>query len=187
MSELREPLPAQPVLSVMSAEWPAFWPGLRGELEERLGTVDFESEPLLFDHTAFYEPEFGAPIHRRLLAFGPLVGQEELVGLKLWADALERRLARTDGRRRVNLDPGLLTMERVVLATGKNFTHRIYLGQGVFADLTLIYKRGKGWQALPWTFADYASEPLRGWLERIRERYWEKLQSLGAQGAGERA
>jgi len=75
-----------------------------------------------------------------------------------------------DGRRRVNIDPGYLLLERLVLASGKNFSHRIYLDNGIYADLTLIYQHG-GFQKLPWTYPDYADQPMLAFLQQVRRKY----------------
>jgi hypothetical protein len=75
------------------------------------------------------------------------------------------------------LDPGLLTAERLVLATGKESGHRIYLGQGIWGDLTLIYRHGS-WQTLDWTFPDYADRPLQSWLTELRSYYKQRLKRL---------
>jgi len=177
MSRPRIPLPAQPVLSIISARWDAFWPGLRDRLTGMFGPIEFESEPMSFDHTEYYNPEFGTPITRRFLAFERLVAFEELPEIKLETNRIEEALARRDGRRICNLDPGMLSLERLVLATCKNLPQRIYLGRGVFADLTLIYHR-KGWRRLFWTFPDYASDEMKNLLTELRRRYHQKLKQL---------
>lgn len=173
MSTFKEPLPALLVLSLFSARWDAFWPELRADLEAFLGPLESVGDPLPFTATTYYQAEFGAPLERRLLGFAQVVAQDRLRKIKLWAHDLERRHAR-DGKRLFNLDPGLLTQERFVLATGKNFTHRIYLGQGVFADLTLIFQAGN-WRCLPWTFRDYADQALQAQLTALRHGYRVKL------------
>jgi hypothetical protein len=159
VSTPREPSPGKLVLSVLAAEawWPDGWEPLRARLAESFGPVDYESEPLPFDHTGYYEEELGAPLFRRLLGFARLAPLDGLKDVKLATNVLERSLSRPDESRRVNLDPGLLTLERLVLASGKNFTHRVYLGSGIWADLTLIYNKRQGWVDLPWTFPDYAT------------------------------
>ncbi len=170
MSLPRLPRPALLYLSVLSARWERVWEPLLTELTALFGPVVHEAGPLPFDVTSYYDAELGRPITRRVLAFRNLVPHEALAGIKLRTNALEQRLARPDGRRLVNLDPGLLTLERLVLATGKNYTHRIYLGQGIWGDLTLIYQ-GKAWQTLPWSFPDYAGAALQGQLTLLRELY----------------
>lgn len=177
MSVPRPPLPAKLVCSVLSARFDTLWPTVLTALEERFGPADSISDELPFDFTAYYDRELGAPITRRFLSFARLVPQDDLVAAKLATNALETRLAAPDGRRLVNCDPGLLTQERLVLATGKNFTHRIYLGQGLYADLTLVFQAGS-WQTLPWTFPDYAVAPLRDILTAIRDRYRQDLREI---------
>jgi hypothetical protein len=167
--------PAQLFLSILSARLEEHWEMLVRELSKRFGPLDYLSDPIPFAETRYYDGELGTPIHRRVVSFDSLVEQERLPEIKLWTNDLESRWA-DGGRRRFNLDPGLLTHERLVLATGKNFTHRIYLGSGIWADLTLIYTRG-GWQNLPWTFPDYASTTLQGHLTNIRTLFSEKMES----------
>ncbi len=179
MSTPREPAPGKPVLSVLAAPdwWAERWPECRAELTRLLGPVDYESVPLAFDHTTYYIAEIGAPLSRRLLGFAHLLPLDGLVDLKLATNALERVEARADGSRRVNLDPGIVTMERLLLASGKNFTHRVYLGRGVWADLTLIYSKGRGWVDLPWTFPDYAQADMKGRLTELRALYKTAIEA----------
>ncbi len=176
MSRLQEPQSAQLLISILSSSWTQFWPGLLQQLEGELGRADFVSAALDFTETSYYDQELGTPITRKILAFEPLLPQQELVRCKLYCQELERAGSRLDGRRLFNLDPGILCLERLVLATGKNFTHRIYLDQGVFADLTLIYTKG-GWQALPWTYPDYAGNLVQDILSWLRDRYKQKLKA----------
>jgi hypothetical protein len=175
MSLPRTPLPAKLVCSVLSADLAGLYPTVLTALEGLFGPVDFATEALPFPFTTYYDRELGTPITRRFLSFARLMPQDGLAPAKLATNALEARLAEADGRRRVNCDPGLLTQERLVLATGKNFTHRVYLGQGIFADLTLVFQAGT-WQILPWTFPDYASPAMRDILTAIRDRYRQDLR-----------
>lgn len=177
MSTPRPPLPAMVVLSVLCPDPEGWGPGLEEELTLRLGPLAHDSGPLPFDQTAYYHREMGGPLFRRLLGFARLAPQEALADIKRYANALEDRLRRPDGARTHNLDPGLLTQERLVLATGKNYAHRVHLGRGIFADLTLVY-RGGSWHSLAWTFPDYASAAMREHLDLMRQRYREILFSL---------
>jgi len=175
VSHPHAPLPAKFLCSVLSAELDTLFPELLAVLEQQFGPVEIAYPAMPFSHTQYYDKELGTPLVRRVLAFATLVPQEILRPAKQATNALELRLTRPDGRRRVNLDPGLLTMERLVLATGKNFTHRIYLGDGIFGDLTLVFQAGS-WQTLPWTFPDYASPALLQLLTDIRRRYRRDLR-----------
>lgn len=144
-------------------------------LEALLGPADVTSAPLAFSFTRYYEPEMGAPLWRLAVSFAGLTSPERLVEIKHFTASLEQRLAHPDGRRRVNLDPGMLTVENLVLATGKKSPHRVYLGRGVYADLTLIYRDGH-FAALPWTYPDYAGAELQGWLHQMRARLLAQLR-----------
>ena len=173
MSIPKIPDPGLLFLSVLSARMDALWPELLAALEDRFGPADAVSEPFPFDQTDYYNEELGAPILRRVLAFRDLRPLDELAGIKRFTNGLEDRFA-SGGRRAVNLDPGFVTAERLVLATGKNFSHRIYLGDGIWADLTLIWQKG-GWVHFPWTFPDYAGDEMKSRLTKLRQSYKTKL------------
>lgn len=144
------------------------------DLQDRLGLIDMISAWLRFDFTTYYEKEMGAPLSRRLLVFKSLIAQTELSAIKHMTNAVEQKYQR-QGQRRVNIDPGYLLPERFVLATGKNFTHRIYIGQGIYADLTLIYQKG-AFRTLPWTYPDYADRRLIDFLTLVRNKYMLDLK-----------
>jgi len=173
----KTPDPALLVLSILGAEWDRFWPQLKDDLEDLFGPVEYATAPLAFAYTTYYDRELGTPIARRILGFERLADHESLADVKLATNALETRYARADGSRTCNLDPGFLTQERLVLATGKNFTHRVYLKKGVFADLTLIYQ-ADAWVSLPWTFRDYAAKETQEHLYALRSLYRRKLDNL---------
>lgn len=168
------PLPGRAFLSVLSARWNMFWPELRPRVEELLGCVDYASDEIPFTQTSYYDRELGAPITRRILSFSRPLPLDALARIKLRTNVLEEQWA-TDGRRLFNLDPGYVTQERLVLATGKNFSHRVYLSDGIWADLTLIFHKGD-WFDLPWTFPDYATAEIKEHLTRIRDLYKRDLQ-----------
>jgi hypothetical protein len=144
------------------------------DLHDGLGAIDMVSAWLNFDFTTYYEKEMGAPLSRRLVVFKTLVEQTELAAIKRMTNAVEQKFQR-QGQRRVNIDPGYLLPERFVLATGKNFTHRIYIGQGIYADLTLIYQKG-AFRTLPWTYPDYADKRLVDFLTLVRKKYMLDLK-----------
>lgn len=132
------------------------------------GPLDLVSAWLPFEFTDYYAREMGAPLHRRLLAYKRTVGQDKLPDIKHITNRIEKR-ATDKGRRKVNIDPGILLPERFVLATGKNFTHRVYLGRGIYADLTLIYRNGT-FHTLPWTYPDYADARHQAFLLQARRK-----------------
>lgn len=175
MSRLAEPTPAKLVVGVIFAQQPVFEAAL-GRLVDCLGEVDVLGARLAFDQTDYYAPEMGPGLWRRLATFRDLIDPGTLGPIKRRTAMIEAEFA-TRGRRQVNLDPGYVTLERLVLATGKNFVHRIYLGQGVYADLTLIFERGR-FRPLPWTYPDYAGEELRSQMEMIRRKLKYQLAEI---------
>ena len=178
MSLPGDPGPALAVLSVLSARMAGLWPDILARAADLFGPPCHVSPELPFAFTTYYDAELGTPIVRRMLGFSRLVPQDALAGMKLATNALEKDFTRPDGRRRVNLDPGLLTQERLVLGTGKNFGHRIYLGRGIFADLTLVFRKGS-WHILPWTFPDYRSPALLAELTTLRGLFRQLLDASG--------
>ena len=143
-------------------------------LHAEFGPLDMISPWLPFDHTDYYKPEMGTPLVRRMGVFKNLVEQADLADVKLRTNQIEDRF-RQDGRRQVNIDPGYLLAERFVLATGKNYSHRIFIGKGIYADLTLIFRKG-GYQPLEWTYPDYREDRLRGYLNTTRRKYLDDLK-----------
>jgi hypothetical protein len=174
MSIPRPPNPAKLVIGLITKEKTLFEP-ISLELANDYGPVDMVSGWMPFDYTDYYESEMGTPLCRRMMTFEPLIHQEDLRGIKLATNRIEQAFVH-DGRRRVNIDPGYLLHERFVLASGKNFSHRIYIGSGIYADLTLIYQRG-GFASLPWTYPDYADQPVLELLARIRNKYTLDLKA----------
>jgi hypothetical protein len=168
MSLPHAPKPAKLVIGLIMKDRALFEP-LGVELAAGFGSVDMVSSWMSFDYTSYYEPEMGTPLFRRVLTFKKLINQDELPQIKLATNRLEQSVVQS-GRRRANIDPGYLLYERFVLASGKNFCHRIYIGSSIYADLTLIYQRG-GYQKLPWTYPDYADEPMLEFLTRVRRKY----------------
>ena len=176
MSRLQKPSPVKLVIGVFTADRSLIH-AVADQLAHRFGRPDMVSPWLAFDETDYYTREMGGPLARRLFAFDRLVDPVDLVEIKVAANALEALFSR-DGRRRVNIDPGYLARSRFVLATGKDHTHRIYLSRGIYADLTLIYTAG-AFQRLPWTYPDYGSGPLQGYLKKIRNKYLSDLKFCG--------
>lgn len=141
-------------------------------LQKEFGEMDLTEFDLPFHYTQYYLKEMGENLKRCFVSFKDLIFREKLVSIKLFTNKIENNLAKEDGRRTLNVDPGYLNDAQLILATGKNFSHRIYLGKGIFGDLTLIFK-GNKFHALPWTYADYQDEPLRNFLIKIRKDYLE--------------
>jgi hypothetical protein len=175
MSEPRASQPVKPLVSLIMARADLSGPVLR-RLSDYLGPPDLISPWRPFTTTEYYDREMGPHLGRRLVAFLHLADPGHLARWKRFTNGVEAAFS-LGGRRLVNLDPGYVAAERVVLATGKNYTHRLYLEQGIYGDLTLIYSQG-GFQALPWSYPDYAKGEIPAWLAFIRRKYLWQLQSL---------
>jgi hypothetical protein len=139
------------------------------ELAASFGPPDFRSDPIPFTFTDYYEEELGAGITRLFVSFWDLVDPDSLAGIKLATNEMEDRTG-DGGKRRVNLDPGLLCLSRFVLATTKESSHRIPLRSGIYAELTLLYEKGT-FRPVEWTYPDYGSGPYIAILNGIRDLY----------------
>lgn len=139
------------------------------------GPVTLRSAVIPFDFTDYYTPELGPGLQRCWIAQGR-VAPWRLAEFKLAAGRIEQRLG-VAGRRRVNIDPGVLTLHSLVLASTKNFAHRIALAEGVYAELTLIW-RNRDFRPLEWTYPDYRSETCLEFLRGCRAA----LTGRGGQG-----
>jgi hypothetical protein len=173
MSIPQDPKPAKLFVSVIA--------GSRGHIAKVLskltgsyGILDFVSPLLAFDYTDYYYAEMGQPLVRRFASFEGLIPQDDLAQIKVQTNLLENEQS-AGGKRRVNIDPGYLLAERLVLASGKNYAHRIYLSGGIYADLTLIY-RDQEYRPLAWTYPDYAELKVRNWLRALRQKYLLQLR-----------
>lgn len=167
MSRPREPQPAKLIVGLLFRDFDIRERALIA-LEEQFGPLDWISEAKSFVYTSYYESEMGPGIYRQTASFNRLVPPTDLVDIKLATNRLEDDFSR-DGGRQINIDPGLLSEERVILATGKNYTHRIHLRGGIYADLTLIYQAGS-YQVLPWTYPDYRDPLLLHFFNALRRK-----------------
>lgn len=174
MSTPSSPRPVKLIVSLLAADKQLI-ADAAGELALAYGTIDFMSRCIPFTMTDYYREEMGENLVRRFITFGDLIRPESLPGVKKLTDLLEGRFLSATGGRTINLDPGYIALEHLLLATNKKYTHRPYLGNGVYADLTLIY-RDKSFRPLEWTYPDYASAEIIELLNRLRERYRLQLQ-----------
>lgn len=152
------------------------------ELAGRYGDVDFESELFPFNYTDYYGQEMGKVLWRKFISFKSLINPEKIIPVKLFTNELEKKFSIPGSLpRRVNIDPGYLTLPKLVLVTTKNFAHRIYLGRGIFAEVTLRYCKGKGFQPWAWTYPDYRSREYLNMFNLLRGIYQEQLGRMNNQ------
>jgi hypothetical protein len=151
---------------------------VREVLEGHIAPIRDVGSVYLFDYSAYYEREMGAGLVKQLVCFEGSVDPAVLAQVKGRTMELERELGREEGgavRRRANIDPGLVTIESLVLASTKYSGHRICIGPGLYAETTLLFQKGQ-YRPLEWTYQDYRTEAaqafllaIRAWLLRLRD------------------
>ncbi len=151
------------------------------DLEAFWGALDWLSAPISFDFTDYYTPEMGAPLFRQFLSFARLMDPGDLASVKIRTNKIEEKYGQpieSGIKRHINLDAGYLTLSSFVLASTKDFAHRIYIGQNIYAEIELLY-RHKRFETVPWTYRDYQTEPYQAALEHIRSLYKLQLSQNG--------
>ena len=140
------------------------------KLKQRFGRVDFESAQLDFDYTEYYAAEMGLKLKRRFVSFARLVPISDLYRIKLYTNRMEKRLVAPSGGRQINIDPGYIDLAKLVLATTKDYAHRIFLRKGIFAEITLSFK-GDSFCPNEWTYPDYRTKEYIDIFNQIRKLY----------------
>ena len=152
---------------------------IRYELIKHFGRIELESPVQSFNHTKYYIREMGPDLTRCFLSFTDPVSPDNLARIKVLTNHLEIQMGRiSDERiiRMVNIDPGILSLSNVILATTKNRAHRIYLSQGIYAEITLIYSKTRGWLPLEWTYPDYRIPGTIEFFSAARENYYLQVR-----------
>lgn len=147
------------------------------DLENILGRIDMESDVIPFTFTEYYSAEMGEKLLRKFVCFTDLIDPSRISGIKLETNRLEEKYSELKDehlQRRVNLDPGYLCASRLVLATTKDFSHRIYLAQGIYGEVTLNFRKD-GMSYHPWTYPDFKSDAYRAFFMMVRGKYMEQM------------
>ena len=139
---------------------------VRASLEAEFGRLDYVSPSIPFTFTDYYNEEMGTPIERFFISFERLITPDMLSAAKVFTNNLENRMS-CDGKRKINLDPGTMSIGNIVLATTKNRAHRIAIGNNLYAEVTLMYHH-KGYESFSWTYADYKSRGVQDILLEMR-------------------
>jgi hypothetical protein len=175
MKKFDTPLPVKLVCALLYKEETWCKQALT-DLQTEFGEVDLESTPMEFRFTDYYFKEMGQPLLRYFVSFSRLIDPADLAVIKVWTNSLEQKYSqRAGGIRVLNIDPGYLTLTAFILATSKNYAHRIYLGKGVFAQQELLFEKRKI-QTLDWTYPDYRSYEYQEILRKIRGIYAAQIK-----------
>lgn len=179
MGKIKYPPPAKLIMGILEGK-ESFFSEIETRVIDCFGPIDLESAVFPFDFTDYYEAEMGQELFRKFISFHKLIPQESLPDVKLFTNSLEGELSiiiRGKPCRRLNLDPGYLTDDKVVLATTKNRSHRIYMGQGIYADPHLRYYKGV-YQPFEWTYPNYRTGEALDFFLRSRKLYLDKILVL---------
>ncbi|MHC4712536.1 MAG: DUF4416 family protein [Planctomycetota bacterium] len=152
---------------------------VRAALEAAWGTIELESDIWPFDYTDYYAREMGEELLRRFYAFRDLRPIDGLHRLKLESNEIELALSADSAAgvaRPVNIDPGYISLGKLVLFSTKNYSHRIYIGDGIFAEITLEWRKG-AFVHKDWTYPDYRTAEYNEFFTRARSACQRALRS----------
>jgi hypothetical protein len=152
--------------------------GAREILQDALGPIIIESEPFQFTESEYYAEEMGAPLLRAFIAYDNYIAMDRIAEIKRSTNRIEAEVFSSGGRRKVNIDPGYLTSAKVVLATTKDYGHRIYLADGIYAEVTLRYSaREKTFLPWQWTYRDYQRDESLRFFRGLRDIYKRRIKT----------
>ena len=174
MGKITPPTPVKLFVGMLAQDVSLFTQ-LKEILRDIYGPVDLEGPVRPWERTKYYEKEMGPGLKRQFIFFEKLIHPGTIADIKLKTDELEKLHLGKNSGRMINLDPGYLDAAKLVLATTKDFSHRIYLDKGIYAEVTLIYSGG-AYQTLPYTFPDYRSMEYMDLFKQARELYRQKTR-----------
>ncbi len=179
MAKTHTPLPVKLFVGILTS-LPETVPQAEEQLARLYGNVDSRSGPALFDLTHYYDQDMGSPIYRYFFSFAKLIDPSDIAAIKLQTNGLESAFASqySAPRRPINLDPGYLEQSKIVLASTKNYFHRILIAGGIYAEVTLHFEKGQ-WRSFPWTFPDYRTQQYQQFFSSLRSLYRTQLRELG--------
>lgn len=155
---------------------------VRDELERSLGTLapDLESPVFPFPDTRTYSRTMGTDLRRKFFFLAEPFPQDGLASIKHHTLEIERTACDLEDwpvTRPINIDPGLLNDCRIILASTKDYSHRIYRGKGIWEEVTLVFEKGE-FRPLPWTYPDFRQTTYHEFFRGARNRHLEYLRTL---------
>ena len=178
MWQLKNPNPVKLIIGILAADRQCLCAAAEA-IEDRIDRIDLVSDVWPFSQTDYYKDQTGSNILRQFVSIERLIDPGRLSKIKYKTNNLEQKLAARAGLplpRPVNLDPGIIEPSKLVLASTQNYSHRIYIGKKIFAEVTLIFDKGK-WTVLPYTYPDYRQDCYMDFLSKVRSRLLEQLKS----------
>ena len=178
MWELKEPTPVKLIVGILAANEDCLRAAIEA-LTQEFGQLDFVSDVWPFTQTDYYKNETGENILKQFVSIEKPIDPGKLSKIKHKTNKLEQKLAdklNSGLSRPVNLDPGIIEPSKLILATTKNYSHRIYIGEKMYAEVTLIFDKGC-WHPLPYTYPDYKQQCYFDFFDKVRTRLVEQLKS----------
>ena len=180
MGDIHQPKPVLLILAAFSCD-PAAMDWARATAVDAWGPVALSSDAFDFTETDYYQATMGAKLKKQFLAFERLGDPGDLPRIKRQTNEWEAVYAKMESqgrggkggseqdiRRPLNLDPGYITEAKVVLASTKDHAHRIYLADGIYAEVTLHFQNRK-WRHRDWTFPDYRRDDYHAFFTECRD------------------
>lgn len=138
-------------------------------LIQKFGPIQLNGPTVLFNFTEYYAEEMGQDLKKTYISFAQTIKREQLSEIKVFTNKIEETFSK-ENKRRINIDPGYVTEQQFVLASAKEHPHRIYLSNGIYAQLILVYTK-QGWTAVEKTFADYQQKEVQEFLVTVRNSH----------------
>ena len=175
------PKPAKLIISMFTSD-KCLFDLYKEVLIKKFGEVDTESNDQHFNFTDYYEEEFGKNLMQKLFSFSTLIRQDELAEIKIITNGIENNFKNeniknniTHPKRKINLDPGYITLDKYILASTKDGPSRIYLNQGIYAEITLRFIN-KSFVSCEYTYPNYKTNEYINYLNSVRKKYKLKLR-----------
>jgi len=179
MGETKPPVPVKLITGILSSVIELF-PEAEKVLQNKFGPIDQKTNLIPFAFTTYYNESMGTPIKRQFLSFQKLINPASIARIKIWTNQMEKRFAKKVGQsniaRPINFDPGYLNAAKLILASTKDYSHRIYLDGGIYAEVTLYYQNGT-YRTSPWTYPDYQTKEYLDFFQSVRQTYLKQIKS----------
>lgn len=178
MWDLHQPKPVKLIIGILAADETALAAAVKA-ISKSFGAIDITSDVWPFTQTDYYKDELGPNALRQFVSLENIIDPGKLAKIKHTTNKIEQKLARSlklSLPRPVNLDPGVIEPSKLILATTKNYSHRIYIGNKMFAEVTLIYEKGV-WRHFDYTYPDYRQPGYHDFFTKVRSRLMEQLKT----------
>jgi len=171
----QEPIPVKYIFGVLYSDETQLAKA-RHILEQTYGPFDYKTEKYPFEITDYYEPEMGSPIYRLFYSLKQPANPNLLARIKIECNDIEEALA-VSGNRTVNIDPGYMDYDKFILASAKYNAQKVYMDYGIWADVTLYYRKGH-FDPSVWCFPDFKDGRYEDAFLHIRAKYKGQLRKM---------